>query len=224
MSLTVLRPEWACLPVFVSRLARDAFAAMQVGHPNLVRLVEFGEARGRVYFASEYVDGTTLAQRVGQQGPLPPQTRSPTSSRRHEASWYSHGQGLAHGDVGPEDIVVDPEGVTRVARLGLVKTPEGVAAEEAREAKGPIPVGDPRRADVAGVAARADLAGLGRTLVHLLTGSSPGGEADVADAPALIARGVPANLVELVGGLDRTRHRGMATPTSARRSRPSSGP
>jgi hypothetical protein len=37
VALTVLWPEWACLPVFVSRLARDAFAAAQVGDPAEVR-------------------------------------------------------------------------------------------------------------------------------------------------------------------------------------------
>ena len=64
----------------------------------------------------------------------------------------------------PEDIIVDPEGVTRVAGLGLAKTPESVAAEVAREATGPIPLGDPRQAE-GPAAVRADLRGLGRTLV-----------------------------------------------------------
>jgi serine/threonine-protein kinase len=72
VALTVLRPEWACLPRFVARLARDAFAAAQVEHPNLARLVDFGEAQGRFYLAAEFLDGTTLAERMRQQGPLPP--------------------------------------------------------------------------------------------------------------------------------------------------------
>jgi hypothetical protein len=196
--LTVLKAEWACLPVYVARLARDAYAAMQVGHPNLVRLVELGMARGRVYFASEFVDGGTLARQVRQQGPLPPRDAVAHILQAARGLRFAHGQGLAHGDVRAEDLLVDRDGVTRVARLGLVKTPESVAAEEARAATGPIPVGDLRRADEAGVAVRADLQGLGRSLTYLLTGSSPDGDVSGATGSTLLARGVPANLVELV--------------------------
>ena len=54
VALKVLRPEWACLPKYVARLTRDAYAASQVAHPNLVRLDEAGESQRRIYFVLEY--------------------------------------------------------------------------------------------------------------------------------------------------------------------------
>ena len=203
-ALTVLRPEWACLPSFVSRLVRDAFAAAQVGHPNLVRLVALGEARGHVFFASEFVDGRTLAERVAGQGPLPPREAVAHVLQAARGLMFAHGQGLLHGDVRPGNILVDGEGITRLAGLGLVKTPESVAADEARETSGPIALGD-RWAEEAMAAVRVDLRGLGRTLHHLLTGSPPAGDGPAEDAPGLIARGVPANLAELVGNFVNAR-------------------
>jgi eukaryotic-like serine/threonine-protein kinase len=200
IALTVLKPEWACLPRYVFRLVRDAFAAAQVGHPNLVRLLELGEARGRLYFASELVDGRTLAEQVGQQGPLPPREAVAHVLQAARGLMFAHGQGLVHGDLRPEDIIVDHEGLTRVAGLGLAKTPESVAADIARETTGPIPLGD-RWAEQTRAAVRTDLHGLGRTLHSLLTGSPPVVDGPAPDVRALVARGVPANLAELVGNL-----------------------
>ena len=196
----MLKPEWACLPRYVFRLVRDAFAAAQVGHPNLVRLLELGEARGRLYFASELVDGSTLAERVGQQGPLPPREAVAHILQAARGLMFAHGQGMVHGDLRPEDIIVDHEGVTRVAGLGLARTPESVAADIARETTGPIPLGD-RWAEETRAAVRTDLRGLGRTLHSLLTGSPPVVDGPAPDVLALVARGVPANLAELVGNL-----------------------
>jgi hypothetical protein len=204
VALTVLKPEWACLLVFVDRLARDAFAASQVAHPNLVRLIEWGEARGRVYFASELVNGQALAERVEQQGPLPPREAVVHVLQAARGLKFAHGQGLFHGDVGPEAIIVDDQGVTRVARLGLAKTPQSVAAGEARAQTGPIPPGD-RWVEEARAAARVDLRGLGRTLHQLLTGSPPVGGDSATIAPRMIARGVAPDLAALVGSLVEAR-------------------
>jgi hypothetical protein len=201
VALTVLKPEWACLPIFVARLARDAFAAAQIEHVNLVRLIELGEARGRIYIASEVVvEGRTLAEQVAGQGPLPPREAAAHVLQVARGLMFAHAQGLFHGDVRPESIVVDRAGVTRLAGLGLVKTPESVAAEEARAKTGPIPLGN-RWVEEARAAARADLSGLGRTLHHLVTGSPPAGDHGATIIPRLIARGVPPDLAELIGSL-----------------------
>ncbi len=201
VALTVLRPEWACLPKYVARLSRDAFAAAQVGHPNLVRLLEIGEAQGRVFFASEYADGMTLADRVIRQKALPAREAVAHVLQAARGLMFAHGHGLAHGDVTPENLLLDDGGTTRVAGLGLVKTPQSVEAEEARAAIAPIPVGLPAQAEAAGAPFRDDIRGLGRSLEHLLTGQPAGG-----DGPeGLLARGVPANLVELVRGLTEAR-------------------
>jgi hypothetical protein len=198
VALTVLKPEWACLLVFVDRLLRDAFIAAQVAHPNLVRLIAWGEDRGRVYFASELVKGITLAERVEQQGPLPPREAVAHVLQAARGLKFAHGQGLFHGDVRPEVITVDDEGVTRVDRLGLAKTPQSVAADEARAQTGPIPVGD-RWVEEARAAARVDLRGLGRTFHQLLTGSPPVGGDSATIVPRMTARGVAPDLAALVG-------------------------
>jgi hypothetical protein len=204
VALTVLKPEWACLPRYVFRLVRDAFAAAQVGHPNLVRLLDLGEARGRLYFASELVNGSTLAEQVEQQGPLSPREAVAHALQAARGLMFAHGQGMVHGDLRPEDIIVDHEGVTRVAGLGLARTPESVAADITRETTGPIPLGD-RWVEQTRAAIRTDLCGLGRTLHYLLIGAPPVIDGPAPDVRPMVARGVPAGLAELVGTLIDTR-------------------
>lgn len=200
VALTVLKPEWGCLAVFVARLVRDAFAAAQVAHSNLVQLIDLGEARGRFYFVTEIVDGPVLAEQVGQQGPLPPRDAVVPILQAARGLMFVHAQGLSHGDLRPESLVVNSAGVTKVAGLGLVKTPVSVAADEARASKGPVPLGD-RWVDAARAAAQADLRGLGRTLHYLLTGSVPVGGESATIVARLINRRVPADLAEIVGKL-----------------------
>jgi eukaryotic-like serine/threonine-protein kinase len=196
VALRVLKPEWACLPKYVSRLTRAAFAAAQVEHPNLVRLKDFGEASGRVYFASEFVDGTTLADRVKGQGALAPRDAVAFVLQAARALRFVHAQGLTHGAVTPGNLLVDRAGVTRLSDLGLVKTPVSVDEEDAREKTGPIALGANPQADAFAEAVRDDVKGLGLALARLLTGA-PGR----TDPTSLISAGLPMNLVELVRSL-----------------------
>src|SRR5262249_31718441 len=72
VAVTVLKNEWSCLPPYVARLVRDAYAVTPVRHPNLVGLIDVGEAQGRCYFVTELVEGASLEERVETQGPLAP--------------------------------------------------------------------------------------------------------------------------------------------------------
>jgi eukaryotic-like serine/threonine-protein kinase len=198
VDLSILKTEWACLPAFVARLTRDACAVTPVEHPNLVRLYEVGEAQGRFFFATQRIDGPTLAERVSSQGPLAAREAVTHLLQAARGLRFAHAQGLSHGAVGADCLVVSDDGHTKVSGLGLSATPESVAAEAAKEATGPIPLGAEPENQALIPAVRADIRGLGATLVHLLTGRPFTPDAGGSDAGSLVARGVPANMVELV--------------------------
>ncbi len=198
ITLRLLRPEWACLPRYVAKLSRDAFAAAQVTHPNIVRVETFGEDAGQVYFVSEGQDGASLA---GQGVLTVPQAVAHVLQAARGLR-FAHGQGLTHGDIRPENLVVDDQGRTRLDGLGLSRTPDVFEAEEARETRGPIAVGPEEQALAASAPFRADVKGLGLALVRLLTGNTE------AHPTALIAAGLPMNLVEIVRGMVEPKPRG----------------
>ncbi len=195
VALRVIRPEWSCLPVFVSRLIRNAHAAAHVDHPNLVPILDLGEAQGRVYASSSFIDGISLTDRVKAEGPPVPKDAVAITLQAARGIRAAHAHGLTHGDLSPATILLDNDGRVRVSELGLTKTPASVSTEEVRDKAGPIElVANPGELNLEGV--RADLKGLGRTLTFLLTGQS-----GAIDPTSLIAKGVSVNLVEMVRSL-----------------------
>src|SRR6266550_8223979 len=71
VALKVLFPELSVDPSFVERFRREAQAAANLSHPNIVSVYDWGEEDGGTYFiVMEYVDGKTLSSMVRGGGPL----------------------------------------------------------------------------------------------------------------------------------------------------------
>lgn len=68
LALAVVRPRWAAEAPFVSRFAREAFAAGLLDHPNLIPPLDLGVNRGFVFVASEALVGESLGDNRGRQG------------------------------------------------------------------------------------------------------------------------------------------------------------
>ena len=92
---------------------------MQLDHPNLVR-VTYADYEGDTYFfVTEYVPGTDLRKLVRRNGPLPYTTAANIVSQAAEGLHYAHRRGLVHRDVKPGNLLVTPDGRTKITDLGL---------------------------------------------------------------------------------------------------------
>ena len=69
VALKVLHPHWSADPSFATRFQREARAAANLRHPNIVTVHDAGEADGQLYIAMEYLPGRTLQQLL-EEGPL----------------------------------------------------------------------------------------------------------------------------------------------------------
>ena len=72
VAIKVLFPEFATDPAFVERFRREATAAANLNHPNIVGVYDWGEAEGTYFIVMEYVDGRSLSQILRADGPLHP--------------------------------------------------------------------------------------------------------------------------------------------------------
>src|SRR5579863_1876916 len=113
------------------RFLREAQSAGKLRHPNLVAVYESGEVDGRLYIASEYVEGKSLAQVLadGRENGRRPGLRQAAEWIRQlaEALAYAHSEGIIHRDVKPGNVFIDGAKQPRLMDFGLAKRLEDAA-------------------------------------------------------------------------------------------------
>jgi serine/threonine protein kinase len=112
-------PKARSTPEAVAAFQREIRAQAQLDHPNLVR-VSYADYEGDTYFfVTEYVPGTDLRKLVRRSGPLPYPIAATIISQAAEGLHYAHRRGLVHRDVKPGNLLVTPDGRTKMTDLGL---------------------------------------------------------------------------------------------------------
>lgn len=112
-------PKSKSTPEAIAAFQREIRAQAQLDHPNLVR-VSYADFEGDTYFlVTEYVPGTDLRKLVRRNGPLPYTIAATIVSQAAEGLHYAHRRGLVHRDVKPGNLLVTPDGRTKITDLGL---------------------------------------------------------------------------------------------------------
>ena len=191
VALKVMSRNWSQDAVFSARFTREAFAAAMLNHPNVVQIYDVGDVDGYRYFSMEYVPGRSLSEVVRRQGKLDPETAVGYILQAARGLKHAHERGLIHRDVKPDNLLLNEQGIVKVADLGLVKTPDvcepldraepGIDATPmprdmtgTRMALGtPAYMAPEQCRDAASVDHRADIYSLGCTLYVLVTGRAP---------------------------------------------------
>ena len=109
-------------PGFKARFHREAVAVARLQHPNILSVYDHGEQDGITYIVSEYVEGGTLASRMGAPIQLDYCVRilRPVA----DALDYAHSEGVIHRDVKPSNILLDRRGVPILSDFGLARVSE----------------------------------------------------------------------------------------------------
>jgi formylglycine-generating enzyme required for sulfatase activity len=153
------------------RFLHEARAIARLNHPHVVQLYDFGQYKGGVYLALEYVDGTTLRERarVGG-GPLDEVLRYARAIADGLA--HAHAAGVYHCDLKPSNVMVGKDGRVRVVDFGIARTGENAAGTRS----GTPDWMAPEQRLGAALTDRVDSWALGIVTAQLLTGSHPLGD------------------------------------------------
>jgi serine/threonine protein kinase len=163
-------------PDAMERFRREARAAAQLDHPNIVAVYDLGDDRGLQFFTMALVDGPSLQHSVRDKGQLPPADAVEVMLPIIEAVGYAHQRHIVHRDLKPDNILLDKNGRPRVTDFGLARhllqpgnltgasqllgTPRYMAPEQARN----------QQADIGPA---TDVYALGGILGYLLSGRPP---------------------------------------------------
>jgi hypothetical protein len=162
-------------PVALSRFHREAQAVASLQHSDIVQIHDVGETSGLPYFCLEFIDGGSLATRIGGR-PQHIRQAASTISILARAIHAAHRQGIVHRDLKPANILLTADGRPKITDFGLAKR---LGDNTDRTRTGNI-VGTPEYMAPEQVSCEADLAGpkvdqhaLGSILYELLTGHPP---------------------------------------------------
>jgi eukaryotic-like serine/threonine-protein kinase len=162
-------------PRSIEAFCREIRAQAQLDHPNLVRL-SFADKEGDTYFlVTEFVPGSDLRRLVRHHGPLTEAQAAVVISQAAEALAYAHDRGLVHRDVKPGNLLVTPEGRTKLTDLGLASfSSDAPAADGPRHIVGTPDFIAPEAVIAPGEVRRSsDIYSLGCTLYYAVTGKVP---------------------------------------------------
>ncbi len=203
VALKVIRPDLAEDQEFRSRFAREVSAARRIRGGCTARLVAADLEAERPWFATQYVPGPSLHDKVAEEGPLPAAEVAAVGAALSEGLVAVHEAGVVHRDLKPSNILLSPKG-PRIIDFGIAWAMGASTLTHVGTAVGSPGFLAPEQVRGAAVTPATDVFALGATLAYASTGDSPFGHGSsevmlyrvVHEEPQL--RGVPGALAPLV--------------------------
>jgi serine/threonine protein kinase len=157
-----------------SRFMVEAQAAGRIVHPNVVQVYAVGEHEGRAYIVQELVEGLPLSDVLEARGRLSPEAVLEIGIQTARALECATLAGVLHRDVKPHNLLVDDEGLVKLADFGVAKLTQAPSyLTEAGTTIGTPHYMSPEQGRAEALDSRSDQYSLGATLYHLLTGQPP---------------------------------------------------
>ncbi len=198
-----LVPEFATDPSFVERFRREAQAAANLSHPNVVGVYDWGAQDGTYFIVMEYVDGPSLSRVLRADGPFHPRRAAEIAAEVAAGLGFAHSRGVVHRDVKPGNVLLTRSGQAKVTDFGIARALSSPDEDltQAGSVMGTATYFSPEQAQGLPVDPRSDLYSLGVVLYELVTGRPP----FTGDTPLAIAykhvQDEPARPSTLISGL-----------------------
>ncbi len=176
VAVKVLFPEFAIDPNFVERFRREAQAAANLSHPNIVNVYDWGKYSGTYFITMEYVQGRTLAEILRTNRQLTAKQAAEIASEVAAALGFAHEAGLAHRDIKPANILIGSNGQVKVADFGIARAmnaPTESNLTQAGAVMGTASYFSPEQAQGAQPDPRSDLYSLGIVMYEMVAGRPP---------------------------------------------------
>jgi len=174
VALKVLFPELSTDSSFVERFRREAQAAANLTHPNIVSIFDWGEGDGTYFIVMEYIEGRTLGDIIRVDGRIGADRAADIAADTAGALAFAHRSGVVHRDVKPGNVLMSPAGQVKVADFGIARAANtDNELTQAGAVMGTATYFSPEQAQGHRVDGRSDVYSLGIVLYEMLVGKPP---------------------------------------------------
>jgi serine/threonine-protein kinase len=173
VAVKVLHPHICRDPRFVEQFLDMERRMARLFHPNLVTIYDAGSDEEQCFVVMEYVPGGSLRGLIEASAPLPTADALRIVSQVAEALQVLHNQGIVHGEIKPDNVLLDEDGNARLVDFGIahLATTTGVIRSDSLARTAPYL--SPEQLEQGLADARSDIYALGLLTYELLAGRPP---------------------------------------------------
>ena len=171
-AVKALAPSFAEDDHFRSRFESEIQALLKLDHPNIVRLIGFGQEKGNLYFAMELVEGESLFHRQRDGHRFDWREVLQIGKDIANGLRHAHDRGIIHRDLKPGNLLRAKSGQIKITDFGIAKS-FGASQNTGTNILGTMDFMSPEQAKGEPVTMRSDLYSLGTVMFTLLAGRPP---------------------------------------------------
>lgn len=175
VALKTLHTRYAEETVFRRRFKQEARAMASLDHENIVKVYDIAQDGDAPFIVAEYVKGYDVGDLLKRSSTLNEQFARRIAEQLLGALAYAHQRGIIHRDIKPSNILMNTNGVVKVADFGIARIVEDDNADagEPGEIVGSARYMSPEQLRGAEAKAQSDIYSVGVLLYHCLTGEPP---------------------------------------------------
>ncbi|MGO3609982.1 MAG: Stk1 family PASTA domain-containing Ser/Thr kinase, partial [Enterococcus sp.] len=173
VAIKILRFDFQNDQTAIRRFQREALAATELVHPNIVGVYDVDEESGMQYLVMEYVKGMDLKRFIQTKHPISYSKIVDIMQQVLSAVSLAHAHGIIHRDLKPQNILMDQEDVVKITDFGIAIALSETSLTQTNSMLGSVHYLSPEQARGGMATKQSDIYALGIILYEMLTGNVP---------------------------------------------------